>query len=286
MKMQLAIKLILSLEIQLWLSAAVKVLYVIPDDSASEWCLQQPCATLDQYLAVNQSLPILVNVEYHFFPGKYYIFNDLKFAELHNVSLIGMNNGSNFALFITFSKSSLFIEHSCNVTIARIAFEKHHDSKLKKRYENPTALSIRTCISCKLKHITFTECRLDCLNLLGNSHISEINISISAAVLNSGLCYFGIILQSQPPHTKLYNFGKCINKSVVIMNKIMINGKDNPCHSTDSTHGVGIFIDLHYDSDVFITDSRFYRMSHTVVRLSDSCSSNKATIGFKNGSFD
>ena len=65
--MQLAIKLILSLEVQLWLSAAAKVLYVIPDDSASKWCLQQPCATLDQYLAVNQTLPILVNVEYHFF---------------------------------------------------------------------------------------------------------------------------------------------------------------------------------------------------------------------------
>ena len=286
--MQFAIKVILILLIQLWHSEAIKIFHVVPDNSSIHKCAKSPCATLSEYLATNHTLPLLVDVEYHFSPGKYHILNDMVFTELHNFSIIGIaNKRSEQVIFITFSKTYLSIRESHNVTIINITFQKHHDPKLKKLYEDPTALMFHKCVSCGLDNITFTECRFYYSGLLGNSYLNKINISINTATLNLGLCYFGIVLKADYINKVLK--ADYINKSVVKINEVMINGKHNPCHSTDSTHGVGIFIDLaigYQETDFLITNSRFHSMSHTVIYLKDSCSSSKAMVWFINCTFE
>ena len=256
----------------------VKIFYVVPNNSSNHKCVKSPCVILNDS-STNYTLPLLVNVEYHFSPGNYYISNNMVFTELHNFSIIGITNKrSEQIAFIIFSKTYLSIRESYNVTIINISFQKHRDSKLKKLYEDPTALVLDKCVSCGLDNITFTECRLYYSGLLGSSHLNKINISINTATLNLGLCYFGIVLKADR-----------INKSVVKINEVMINGKHNPCHSTDSTHGVGIFIDLaieYQETEVFITNSKFHSMSHTVIYLRDSCSSGKATVWFINCTFE
>ena len=49
-----------------------------------------------------------------------------------------------------------------------------------------------------------------------------------------------------------------------------------------TVHGVGIFIDLGgQEFGIFITNSRFYNMSHAVIYLKDICSSTKVSVVYK-----
>ena len=69
-------------------SAAQQVFYVSPDNSTSTSCPFQPCATLSQYMLDNNgSLPVVLNVEYHFLPGEHYIPTNMTLQYLHNFTM-------------------------------------------------------------------------------------------------------------------------------------------------------------------------------------------------------
>jgi len=68
---------------------ATKIFYVLPDNVSDINCPSQPCATLDQYLLGNGSLPVLSDVEYHFLPGDHQVINIIDIEEAFNLSLIG-----------------------------------------------------------------------------------------------------------------------------------------------------------------------------------------------------
>ena len=55
------------------ISAANKILYVLPNDSTNTSCTYQPCTTLSKYLLDDGTLPDVTNVEYHFLPGEHQI---------------------------------------------------------------------------------------------------------------------------------------------------------------------------------------------------------------------
>ena len=67
-------RILILLAIQIWISTATEILYVLPDNSANAVsCPSQPCATLSQYLLDNGTLPVVSNVEYHFLPGEHHV---------------------------------------------------------------------------------------------------------------------------------------------------------------------------------------------------------------------
>ena len=78
------------LAIQIWISTATEILYVLPDNSTDAVsCPSQPCATLSQYLSVNGTLSVVSNVEYHFLPGEHHVPANMTLQDLHNFSIIG-----------------------------------------------------------------------------------------------------------------------------------------------------------------------------------------------------
>ena len=61
-------------------AVAQQIFYVLSDDRSNDTCSSfQPCATLAQYLLDNNgSLPVVTNVEYHFFPGEHHVPMNMK----------------------------------------------------------------------------------------------------------------------------------------------------------------------------------------------------------------
>ena len=69
--------------VEIYASAAIEILYVIPDNSTSAVsCPSQPCATLSQYALDNGTLPVVSNAEYHFLPGEHHVPANLTFQNL------------------------------------------------------------------------------------------------------------------------------------------------------------------------------------------------------------
>ena len=94
---------------------AYKILHVLPNNSTDSNCPCQPCATLGQLLLNNDgSLPITVNVEYHFLPGKHQVTNRIILQYLDNFSLVGIANSNTLKAVII---CRIQIYNSINVTL-------------------------------------------------------------------------------------------------------------------------------------------------------------------------
>ena len=77
------------LAVQLLLSEATRISYVLPDNSTNVSCPFQPCATLSEYLLDNGTLPVVSNVQYYFLPGEHHIPANMLLQDLCNFSMIG-----------------------------------------------------------------------------------------------------------------------------------------------------------------------------------------------------
>ena len=100
---------------------ATKILYVLPDNVSDVNCPSQPCATLGQYLH-NRTLPIVLNVEYHFLPGEHYVTDIMQIWLAVNFSFIGV--GMSPAKWVCWPQTYLAVSYSYNVTIRNLAFSQ------------------------------------------------------------------------------------------------------------------------------------------------------------------
>ena len=78
------------LAIQLWISVATRIFYVLPDSSTNAGCPSQPCATLTEYLLDNGTLPVVSNVQYYFLQEEHHVPVNMLLQELCNLSIIGI----------------------------------------------------------------------------------------------------------------------------------------------------------------------------------------------------
>ena len=164
--------------------AATSVFYVSPDNAYYNiHCLLQSCATLRQYLLDNNgTLPVVSNVEYYFLPGEHHLpHSNTVLRNLENFTLVG--NHSSQAIIIGCSLQlsyHLAIEHSCNVKISNIIFQKCGTTFY-------ATLYLHVCISCQLKNITFKEFALKTHNAMGNFMLNNIDIEIEYELFDSSI---------------------------------------------------------------------------------------------------
>ena len=158
----------------MWISTATEILYVSPDNSTIVNCPSQPCATLSQYLLDNGTLPVVSHVEYHFLPGEHHVPANMILQNLYNFSIIGtVNNSSSQVVLVGWSQSYVInIINSYNVTIANVIFTKCNQLQLIK-------LKIDLCYSCAIENVTFINLGLTGINLVGQSHLTRIIITLN-----------------------------------------------------------------------------------------------------------
>ena len=169
---------IIIITIQLWISTATEIIYVLPDNVANDSCPSQPCATLSQYLLDNGTLPVVSNVEYHFLPGEHYVPANMVLQNLYNFSIIGLvSDPSSSVVLVGCSQSYVInIIDSHFVTINNVIFK--HCSIWPENKTKLTNLRISCCFSCKLKNVRLIQYGIMGFNLIGKSYLSNIKIEI------------------------------------------------------------------------------------------------------------
>ena len=164
-------------------SAATNILYVMSDSSIDTNCSFHPCATLSRYLSDNGTLPVVVNVEYHFLPGEHQIPSNMVLRDLHNFSIIGVVNKSSSSAVLVgcFHLYILKILASHNVIIRNVMFKRCYYNIPQLQYPYLTSLYISMCFSCIIENVTFKNFGIIGENLIGESILNEIYITHAMA---------------------------------------------------------------------------------------------------------
>ena len=111
---------------QIWLSTALDILYVMPDNSTNVVsCPSQPCSTLSQYVMDNGTLPVVSNVEYHFLPGEHHVPANMTLQNLYKFSIIGIADKTMSPVVLVGCSQSyvIYIIYSQFVTISNVEFK-------------------------------------------------------------------------------------------------------------------------------------------------------------------
>ena len=184
-------------EIQICISMAGEVLYVSPHNLANTSCPSQPCATLNQYLLHNGTLPVVSNVEYHFLPGKHHVPANMILQNLYNFSIIGtVNNSSSPVVLVGCSQSYVIkITDSYFVTITNVIF-RHCDTPVVTA-TSITNVHVICCFSCTVENVTFLKYGFTGINLIGESYLHKINVE--AMQFTKQCCNFSSILYLSKP---------------------------------------------------------------------------------------
>ena len=213
MKYIVALSFILT-TVKIYTSTATEILYVLPDNSTNAVsCPSQPCATLNQYVLDNGTLPVVSNVEYHFLPGEHHVPANMKLQNLHNFSIYGMvSNSSSPVVLVGCSQPYLVnIIDSQFVTINNVMLKRCNVSTGNKTQF--TNLRLHCCFSCRILYVTLFYFGLTAYNLIGNSYMHSIKI-----MKFSQLCCQEFFL----------NYDNCPNYSNLIhnitINQIFIQG--------------------------------------------------------------
>ena len=182
--------------VEIYISTAIERLYVWPDKLTNEdavSCPSQPCATLNQYLLDDGTLPVVSNVEYHFLPGEHHVPANMILQNLHNFSIIGTisNFSSPVVLVGCLQWYVINIIDSHFVTIKNVIFK--HCSILPDNKKQLTNLILSCCFSCKIQNVTFMQYGLIGFNLIGESYLY--NIKIQSMEFSSQLCCQVVLLQ-------------------------------------------------------------------------------------------
>ena len=80
--------------VEICMSTATEIFYVLSDNSTNDNCPFQPCATLSQYWLCNSTLPVVSNVEYHFLPGEHHVPANMMLQNLYNFSITGITTSN------------------------------------------------------------------------------------------------------------------------------------------------------------------------------------------------
>ena len=255
-------KLFILLAIQIWISTATEILYVLPDNSTDAVsCPSQPCATLSQYLSVNGTLPVVSNVEYHFLPGEHHVPANMTIQDLHNFSMIGtVSKPSSLAVLVSVDCPQSYIINiidSYNVTFANVMFEQCDHPQL-------TNLLINLCYSCTIENIVFMNLGLVGRNLIGMSYLNKIvkKANRKKSKFPMYTCQ-GITLTYR-------NYQPFIDhKHHLIINQLSIIGDGNKCYSY--SQGL-LHITIYGEAlTITLTNSLFYNLADTALLIYNKC---------------
>ena len=268
--------------IQIWISSATEILYVLPENSTNSVnCPSQPCATLSQYLLDNGTLPVVSNVEYHFLPGEHHVPPNMILQSLYNFSIIGtVNNSSSPIVLVGCSQSYVInIINSHFVNIFNVMFRHCSTSRSNNvKYSN---LIVSCCFSCKIENITLLHYGVKAHNLIGNSYLNGTKIKI---MQSTQLCCQEILLQ--------YTF--CISWNNyneymhnLTLNQILIHNYTQYVSGSDDKN-IGLYIDLEdttYHVNISLTNSQFYNMNRRALQIKNRCFATKRLIFVSNCTF-
>ena len=253
------------------ISAANKILYVLPNNSTNTSCAYQPCTTLGRYLSEDGTLPDVANVEYHFLPGEHQIPANMVLKNLHNFSIIGIVGRSSLQVVLVGCVHShvLKISASHYVNIRNVSFKRCYHPQLQP-YIYFTSLYLSWCFSCVLENVTFTNFGIVGENLMGNSSLNRINITHTTGQFCQGitLAYWNDD-QSLTDKSEYH----------LIMNKIHITeiGNGSKCFiiNNDFTAGLSVYLIRQGDGTILINNSLFKRIHNTALSITSRCPTNK-----------
>ena len=215
--------------VEIYLSTATEILYVLPDNSTNVTCPSQPCATLSQYTLDNGTLPVVSNVEYHFLPGEHHVPANMTLQNLHNLSIIGTNiiTTSSPVMLVGCLQSHVFnIINSHYVTISNVMFK--HCGGLNTKFTN---LKVTCCFSCRIENVTFLQYGFTRINLVGNTYLDNIKIDI---MQSSEMCCQKILLQYNTcPLWSRHN--NHMHDVKLMINKLLINDHMYITHNYDNS---------------------------------------------------
>ena len=185
-KIKCLMALIILLAVAISEFTAIKVFYVLSDNSTNVSCPSLLCATLNQYFLDNGTLPVLSNVEYHFLPGKHYVPDNLMLRNLFNFSLVGIvNKPSSLPILVDcFYSYVLKIYESHYVNIRNTEFQHCYNPQLQ---HITSYLYICKCFSCTIENMNFNNFGMIGYNLIGNSRLNEIHITHTKGQFCSGI---------------------------------------------------------------------------------------------------
>ena len=268
--------------LQIWVTTAAEILYVLPDDPTNVTCPSQPCATLSQYWSDNGTLPVVSNVEYHFLPGEHCVPANMTLRNLRNFSIIGIVSKDSLQLPLligSFNTYVIDIINSDYVTIANVMFKQHYQPNFNE-YKKFTNLELNWCKSCTVENVIFKNVGLQATSLIGNSYLIKIVIKLDRVKSNLLVLCQGISLTylEWQPFTD--------GKHLLLMNQITIRGggTGNECYKNNPV-GIYIMIGAIDNLTIVINNSVFYKLDHSAVSIYSRCYGVN-TINFENCTFE
>ena len=244
--------------VEIFMSTATVIFYVLPDNSTNASCPSQPCATLSQYWLHNGTLPVVSNVEYHFLPGEHHVPANMTLQNLRYFSIIGaIRNSSLPTVLIGCSQSFyiIYIYDSFFVSITNVKFK--HCSVLPNNITR-TNLKLLCCFSCKMENITFVQYGIVGFNLIGRSYLNNIKVE---AIQSSTICCKLILLQYSIQCPPWHKYNNHIHD--VTINQLLIQNYIG-CSNTSAYEKPGLQIGLdatEYHVRTLLTNSKFHKMN-------------------------
>ena len=233
---------------------ATSILYVLPDNVSDVNCPSQPCATLDQYLLDNRSLPVVVNAEYHFLPGEHYITTIMQISLASNFSLIGV--GISPVKWVCWPQTNLAVSNSYNVTIKNLAFS-HCNGFYEFNKNVPAGLILKDCYFCTVEDIIIWGHGFVGYNMLQKSFLNNITINIDATTSTAlKVCHRKFFLV----------FGNAVLYSEhesILVNKVFVTGHNEMC-----CHLAAVEIQMYqfkYSVSVELRNSQFYNIDRSAL---------------------
>ena len=259
MKCIIVFSFVLTTVVEICLSTAIEIFYVLPDNSTNASCPSQPCATLSHYWMHNSTLPVVSNVEYHFLPGEHHVPANMLLQNLHNFSMIGIvsNSSSLVVLFcIHVQPYVINIMNSHFVTIKNVCF-KHYGTLNK--LMTYTDLKMSCCFSCRIENVVFLQYGLRALNLIGNTFLHNINVTMTQFV---EVCCQQISLE----YDTCSLWGGYNNQMhALTINQLLLNG---PKKFNMPFSGLVIrLLHMMYHLQLSLTNSHFSNMDHTAIYI-------------------
>ena len=266
---------------QIWLSTPTEILYVLPDNSTNAVsCPSQPCATLNQYVFDNGTLPLMLNVEYHFLPGEHHVPANMVLQNLYNFSIIGIISKmmSPVVLVGCSQPYVIYIIYSQFVTISNV--ELKHCGILPQNVTELTNIKLSCCFSCIIKNVTLLKHGVKAINLIGRSYLNGIKFEI---VQPSRMCCQVILLK----YTACSSWSSYDNHThIVIIDQLYSHG--NVIYHRFTTDNAVVYLHLDYTMyvvSILLTNSYFCNMDRAALQIKNRCFPTAKSILVKNCTF-
>ena len=231
--------------------SATKILYVLPDNVSDVNCPSQSCATLDQYLLDNGSLPVSSDVEYYFLPGEHHVVSIINMYDAFNFSLIGF--GLSPAKLICKPQSYIGMFFSYNVSIKNLVFNQC-SGDFGSKYMGG-GLILYECSHCKVDNVIFFGYGFEGVNLYLNSSVNNITIDMTTIVRSTvNMCSPRFVL-------KFINVED--NYNYVLINQVFISGYNELCPEDYAL--MNIHVDHSYDMHVELCNIQFYNVTQSAL---------------------